>query len=216
MRIALFDTETIGLENKLVYDLALGIYDTETKEIVKTESWAIQETLEIPNIQNIAFFGENVKILQQEGKYIPFQKAKEHFNSLLFLYGVTEITAFNIHFDINAINETLAYCNIGNKFLERYYDFFCLRELAMKTLARSIEYRTIATTNKWFTASGKYISTTAESMIKFITGDNQFKQNHSALDDVLCELKILQNVDIEKRLSNIAPAYIPPPKIDTE
>lgn len=68
-------------------------------------------------------------------------------------------------------------------------DLFDLWGLACKHILNSDEYRKTADENKWYSASGKYYSTNAENAYRFISGEHDFNEAHTAIDD--CDIETL-------------------------
>lgn len=76
------------------------------------------------------------------------------------------------------------------KFREMQHLIFDIWYLSVYYLLNSAEYKQKAIANKWFSSSGKYFSTNAENAYRFITEDDEFIENHTALSDARIETKI--------------------------
>lgn len=77
----------------------------------------------------------------------------------------------------------------GNK-----YPLFDVWGMACKHLINCQEYKEMCVKNKWFSPSGKYFSTTAEKIYRFITLDSGFIESHTALDDARIESEIFARI----------------------
>ena len=64
---------------------------------------------------------------------------------------------------------------------------FDLWGLACKHILDCDEYRKTAEENEWKSASGKYYSTNAQNAYRFISGDYNFDEAHTAIDD--CDIE---------------------------
>lgn len=73
------------------------------------------------------------------------------------------------------------------RFHEKEYPLFDLWGLSCKYLLNTPEYKTACIKNKWQTDSGLYFKTSAETAYRFLTGDNDFNEAHTALDDAIIE-----------------------------
>lgn len=77
---------------------------------------------------------------------------------------------------------------------------FDLWGLACKHILNSNEYRAMADENKWYSKSGRYYATNAESAYRFISGENDFEEAHTAIDD--CDIETMIFAVIVKRTKN--------------
>ena len=77
----------------------------------------------------------------------------------------------------------------GNK-----YPLFDIWGLACIHLLDNDDFRQTCKDNKWYTASGKYYSTTAETTYRYITEQTEFEESHTAIEDVIIEHKIFQKI----------------------
>lgn len=86
------------------------------------------------------------------------------------------------------------------RFRGKAYPLFDLWGLSCKHILNTNEYKDTCLENGWATASGKYFSTTAENAFRFFTGQNEFDEAHTALDDA--EIESLLFAEIAKRTKN--------------
>ena len=86
------------------------------------------------------------------------------------------------------------------RFRGKAYPLFDLWGLSCKHILNTNEYKNACLENGWSTASGKYSSTTAENAFRFFTGQNEFDEAHTALDDA--EIESLLFAEIAKRTKN--------------
>lgn len=70
------------------------------------------------------------------------------------------------------------------------YPLFDLWGLSCEYILNDDEYRHTAWANNWFTESGKYYKTSAEVTYRFITGQYDFDEAHTAIDDADIESEI--------------------------
>lgn len=63
--------------------------------------------------------------------------------------------------------------------------------LGCKHIMDTDDYREMALENSWITESGKYYKSSAETCYRFIKGDNDFIESHTAIEDAEIESEIL-------------------------
>ena len=115
------------------------------------------------------------------------------FIDIMHKYGIKEIYAYNCTFDRKALNLTQRYLT---KSRYRYFfpfgtKFACIWHMACTTLLQQKTFKKLAIKQKWLTESGLNLSTKAETVYKYISGDFDFVEQHKGLDDVLIEYQIL-------------------------
>jgi len=192
-----FDTETIGLEKKWIYDLGMVII-TKTGRPLFKKRWTIEEVMNIPNIAEIAYYGDKIKTFYKYSQPVKFASAREDFREIMEYFQVNVITAYNLNFDMQAIIQTLDFTGIGNKFLNYPVDYFDLWNASCNSIFQQKQFKETAIKENWLTNKGNY-STTAEIAYRYISKDYNFIENHTALEDASIEAKILQEVCRQKK-----------------
>lgn len=86
------------------------------------------------------------------------------------------------------------------RFRGKSYPLFDLWGLSCVHILNTDDYKNACLENGWATASGKYFSTTAENAFRFFTGQNEFDEAHTALNDA--EIESLLFAEIAKRTKN--------------
>lgn len=79
-------------------------------------------------------------------------------------------------------------------FRGKSYPLFDLWGMSCNHLLNNDEYRTKCVENGWTTASGKYYKTSAETTFRFIMGEDDFVESHTALDDAIIESQIFAKI----------------------
>ena len=92
----------------------------------------------------------------------------------------------------------------GNNFLFRgnAYPLFDLWGMSCEHLLDNDDYKRMCVDNGWHTASGKYFKTSAETAYRFMTGNTDFDEAHTALDDAIIESELFSAI-VKKKLSNL-------------
>lgn len=107
-------------------------------------------------------------------------------------YEVEQIFAHNMRFDYGALNNTERWLT-KSKF--RYFFPYGLEicdtlKLSRQLIAPMPTYKNFCTENGYMTKNNQ-VRLTAEILYRFISGDNEFKEEHKGLDDVMIEKEIL-------------------------
>jgi DNA polymerase III epsilon subunit-like protein len=108
-------------------------------------------------------------------------------------WNIKEVAAHNARFDYNALNVTQRYVS-GSKY--RYWfpfdsvDIYDTMKMAQDVICGKQTYKTFCQENGYLTASGQPRKT-AEILYRFISGQDTFQEEHTALEDVLIEAEIL-------------------------
>lgn len=74
------------------------------------------------------------------------------------------------------------------------FPLFDLWGLSCKHILDDDEYRTACIKGGWKTESGKYFKTSAETTFRFVTGEDDFDEAHTAVDDAEIESEIFAKI----------------------
>lgn len=205
MNIIIFDTETIGKVSQDLINVGYKIIDLDitngTYKTLQERDYLINRFIDNKDYCiNDDFVGAV--------KYSKWQKAlnekkaikrslKQVFKTLsndLKKYKVLIGYAYNCKFDIDKFNKN------GFEFNIPIFDIW---GYASQKIINTKNYIEWALENNQLTASETYISSTVESVTRYLTGNLEFTENHTALDDVQHETAILiecfkRGVDITK------------------
>ena len=86
------------------------------------------------------------------------------------------------------------------RFRGKVYPLFDLWGLTCQHILNCDEYKQMCIDNKWETASGKYFKTSAETAYRFLSGNTDFDEAHTAIDD--CDIESQLFAEIVKRTKN--------------
>ena len=198
--IMVVDVETAGgRDNPLVYDIGYAITDKQGN-IYETRSFIIEEIFYNESLMTSAYYSEKIpKYLKDisEGTrtVVPFLEMRNDFIALAEKYNIKTLAAYNLMFDTRALTNTIR--NITKepkaKFLPRSLKnvkMMCIWCLACEVLYTQKTFAKVAIRNGWVSKAGN-LKTTAEVGYKYLTGDIDFKEEHTGLEDVLIEIKIM-------------------------
>ena len=192
------DTETANtLKQPLTYDIGFLIADRKG-HIIEEHSFLIYDIfIREKELMESAYYSD--KILIYEDKLKTKQIILKNFKTVNFLvkelidkYKITEIWAYNMRFDLNALNTTVRYLT---KSKYRYFfpygvELKCIWNIATDTIFKQKTFQSQAIKNGWY-SNKKNVSTSAETGYKYITQNFDFVESHTGLEDCKIEYEIL-------------------------
>ena len=198
--IMVVDVETAGgLDNPLVYDIGYAITDKQGN-IYETRSFIIEEIFYNKPLMTSAYYSEKIpKYLKDisEGTrtVVSFLEMRNDFIALAEKYNIKTLSAYNLMFDTRALTNTIR--NITKepkaKFLPRTLKnvkMLCIWCLACEVLYTQKTFAKVAIRNGWVSEAGN-LRTTAEVGHRYLTGNIDFEEEHTGLEDVLIEIGIM-------------------------
>lgn len=205
MNVIIFDTETIGKVSQDLINIGYKIIDlditTGKYETLQERDYLINRFIDnVDYCINDDFVGARKLALWQkalEDKRAIKRSLKQVFKTLsndLEKYKVLIGYAYNCKFDIDKFNKN------GFEFNIPVFDIWGYTSQA---IINTEDYMKWARDNNELTATQMYISGTVQSVTRYLTGNLNFVESHTALDDVQNETAILiecfkRGVDITK------------------
>lgn len=201
------DVETAsGIRTPLIYDIALVVHD-KTGIIFYKRNFLVNEVWNNQELMKTAYYYDKVplyveKLRKNEIEIRPFNQILSFIDNLIKEYNVKYISAYNLNFDIRAIAYTYSRLNMV-KLNKNYYEFFtrviakravkyrCIWSIAVQTIGTQVNYIRFCMKYDLYTESKKYISTSAETMFRYLKNQPDYIEQHTALDDALIEIEIL-------------------------
>lgn len=206
--IIVLDTETVGTKNRHLLDIGYIIINFNGNEfkVIKEFNCLVSEV-----IDNV-YFMENDTFIDNE-KYshylnmlkkgtIKKHKLKTVFNMIekdMKKHKVEYMFAYNSGFDSGVFKSESEYNSLKNPFDN--IQVVDLWALSCKYIVSTQDYYDWAIKNNQLTASRLYISSGVESVIKYLSSNLEFEEEHRALSDSRFEFIILQ--ELFKRGANI-------------
>lgn len=197
MNRIVLDTETTNsLEEPLAYDIGWAVVD-ESGTILKAESYAVAEIFLDKELMTSAYFAAKIPKYWEDIKCGNRKLARlatiwKTLKTDCVTYEISEIYAHNARFDDLSLKLTSRFIS-GSKF--RYFIPFGITmcdtlKMARQTIGKDEKYRAFCDTNNYKTARNQH-KLTAEILYRFISGNNDFIEEHEGLDDVRIEKEIL-------------------------
>jgi len=198
--VMVLDTETIGgVKGKQeVVDLGFIVAEIDTKtyktRILDSYNGLVTETLydlldgKISEEDATFWTEERLRVYHRmqfnsRVKVKPVNYHKVVLNNAIAKYNPI-VCAYNLPFDTKAILNTLRIDLKANAHIDIW-------GFAVQTLGQQKTYRKTLTQRKMFSASGKFFSSNAETMYRYINLDWKHVEAHTALSDAKEELEIL-------------------------
>lgn len=193
------DGDKLDLSQSLVYDIGWAICDKQGR-IYKTRSFLIYEVfVAMKDVMASAYYAEKIlmyweQIKSGQRKLVRFQTMYNAFWEDLKEYGVSAIFAHNARFDHKALTNTIRWVTKSKK---RFYFPFGIEiwdtlKMAQQTIGKQKSYFNWCVKNNYMTNhKTPRVRLTAEILFRYISGNNDFNESHTGLEDVLIETKIM-------------------------
>jgi hypothetical protein len=196
MRVIVFDTETVNIKELSAFDL--GYVVTDNGMPIEQASFLIEETYKSPLFKEAYYYEKNKERYEEyertgESVVVALAQAREDLNKAIVNHKVEVIAGFIISFDIRVLNYNF------KKYLGE------TREISTETLGKTRlvidipvlfallyngkEYKDWCKRTGNLTDKGNY-KTTAETIYRFISGNDSHEEEHTALQDSIEESTI--------------------------
>lgn len=203
-RIMVIDTETANthddcdMSDVQVYDCGWAICDIygnvyETASYVNSDIFYGE-----PDLMESAYYAKKIPgyIAELEAgtrKLATLWQIRRAMFAAIERYGVEYVAAYNARFDANALNRTIQW--VSKSFMRYFFRFgqvewLDIMKMAQDAVASTRNYKTWAT-DRGFTMRNGAPRKTAEMIYRYMTGEDDFKEEHTGLADVLIEVQIM-------------------------
>lgn len=194
MNVCIFDTETTSIEKPFVYNIGWVIYNTEERKIVYKAEYVAEQIWHNLELFTTAYFADKRDwyIGQMKSRKITMEKLGYITQTMCRVFkqfNVQGAYAYNSNFDEKVFAFNCDWFKIKNPFDN--IPIYDIRGYVHKKIAFTERYQQWCKDNEAYTDSGNY-STTAENVYRYISSNSDFIESHTALDDSLIELQILQ------------------------
>ena len=192
-----FDTETAnGLDDPIVYDLGFAIVDKKGN-VYEKFSFVIREVFYgMKDLMKSAYYAEKIpmyekQIAKGERKVVSLYEAKKIFSEVCKKYNVKVAIAHNARFDYRSTSKTQRYITKSKYrfFLPYGIELWDTMKMANDTICKQTHYKEWCYNNGHLTKNGR-VRKTAEILYKYISGNDDFIESHTGLEDVLIEKEI--------------------------
>lgn len=206
MNIVVFDTETISLEKPFCYNIGYTIVNKESREHLVKRDYVVEQIWHNPMLFITAYYADKRDIYVKAMRSRKTIMAKYGYICQAMIrdfikYEVVGAYAFNSPFDDKVFTYNSDWFKCNNPFdnipifdIRGYVHHFMIDD----------NFKAFCEEHGYFTDSGNY-STTAEVMYRYLTGNTDFIEDHTALSDSEIEADIL--LECFKRGAEINTAY---------
>lgn len=206
--VLVVDTETanthvsedgkMDMSDVLVYDCGWAVVDTKGN-IYETASYVNRDIfVDERAMMQSAYYGWKIPRYIEEirnGQRIMANtyEIRKAMLDTIEKYNIKEVAAHNARFDYNALNVTQRWTTCSKY---RYWfpygeiEMWDTMKMAQDVICNMPTYRKFCEENEYITASGR-LKKTAEILYRFISGNTEFEESHTGLEDVLIEAQIM-------------------------
>lgn len=191
------DTETAnGFDDPIVYDIG-GVVHDKKGNVMESFSFIIYETFYgMKDLMKSAYYAEKIPMYQEqidkgERKVVKFSTAKFYIKELCEKYNIKAIVAYNMRFDYRATTRSQRYITKSKYrfFLPYDIELWDSMKMAKDTICKQWTYKEWCYKNGYLTKNGR-VRATAEIVYKYISGNHNFTESHTGLEDCMIEKEI--------------------------
>lgn len=197
-KFIVLDTETTNsLDDPIVYDVGFAVVD-ENGKIFEKHSYVVADVFLDCDLMSYAYFAEKIPQYWEDIK--SGRRKLRRFSTIYFIlrdvceqYGIKKIFAHNARFDYLSLTTTQRYLT-GSKyrfFLPWGVEVCDTLKMSREVLKNNADYRSFCEKNG-FVFGNNQLRFTAEVIYRFLTGNVDFEESHTGLEDVLIEKEILR------------------------
>lgn len=190
------DTETTNsLDDPFVYDIGFAVIDAEGT-VYESHSYVIADFFLDKEMMASAYFAEKIPQYWediQNGKRSlrRLKTVKFILKDVCVQYNIQKIIAHNAVFDYKSCNYSQRY-STSSKY--RYFfpygiEIWDSLKMSREIFGKDEAYKNFCISNNYVTANNKP-KLTAEVLYRYISGNNEFIESHTGLEDVMIEKEI--------------------------
>ena len=210
MNYIVIDTETTnGFDDPMVYDCGWAVIN-DNDEVLKTRSYVVADIfIHEKELMKEAFFADKIpqyfkEIADGSRKLAWFENVRKMLKRDCKKYHVSAIMAHNMRFDYRSCTRTQRYLTKSKNrwFYPFGVELWDTLKMARQTFGHDENYKIFCSENGYTLKNGAP-RLTAEILYRYISGQNDFEEQHTGLADVLIEKEIFKacmekNADCEK------------------
>lgn len=192
------DDGKLDLSQSLVYDIGCAVVD-RYGNIYEDKSFVIYETfIGMRDVMTSAYYADKIPNYWediQDGvrQLVQYATARREIINLMEKYNISTVIAHNAGFDCRALNITERYIT---KSKYRYFfpygtEWWDTLKMANDIYGNQPSYRRFCEDNGYMTKHKKpRVRLTAEVLHRYLSGDSDFEESHTGLEDVKIEANI--------------------------
>lgn len=183
--------------NMLVYDLGWVVTD-KRGTVYKTRSFVNADIfLDEKELMQSAYYAKKIPEYWKDIKsgkrtLTSFYNIRKALLDDIAEYGATQLFAHNMRFDYGALTNTQRWLTKSKYryFFPKNVEICDTLKMARQVVASTPTYKKFCQDNGYMTKNNQ-VRLTAEILYRYITRDEDFKEEHKGLDDCLIEKEIL-------------------------
>ena len=192
MNVVVFDTETTNLEKPFCYNIGYTIVNLDNGETLVKRDYVVEQVWHNPMLFVTAYYAD------KREKYVAAMRSRKATMAKygyicqamirdFIKYEVVGAYAFNSPFDDKVFGYNCEWFKCNNPFDN--VPIFDIRGYVCEFMVDD-NFKAFCEEHGYFTDGGNY-STTAEVMFRYLTGNTEFIEDHTALSDSEIEAAIL-------------------------
>lgn len=194
----MIDTETTNsLDDPFCYDIGFAVVD-KTGKVYEAHSYVVADIFLDKELMKSAYFADKIPQYWEDIK--AGKRLLRRLVTIRFIlidickqYGIKKVFAHNARFDSLSLNLTQRFLTSSKYryFLPWGVEWWDTLKMARKLLKKNDEYGSFCYENGYMTSRNQR-RYTAEILYRYLTGNNNFVESHTGLEDVLIEKEIMR------------------------
>lgn len=189
--------EGVDPAQMLVYNIGWMVTDRKGR-VYRTRSIVVKDIFfGCPVLMRSAYYADKIPQYLEgivNGEYVnmDFFEARKLLLADMKEFGVYQICAHNARFDVGALNNTTRTL-LGSrwvKFFPNYVEIWDSMKMAQQTICKQATYRKWCIQHDEITKN-KQVRKTAQALYRYLSGNWEFEEAHTALEDVTIEAQIV-------------------------
>lgn len=194
------DVETANdTTDALVYDVGLAVVD-KRNNVYEQASFLVRDIfIDERDLMQSAYYSTKIPqywdgVRANQFAIRSFYEIRKAVCDLMEKYGINKVCAYNAYFDRNALNVTERWLTKSKYryFFPKGTEFYCIWHMACQTICKQKGFVRFCLDNGFVSPSGN-IKTSAETVYAYLTGNVDYNENHTGLQDVLIESAIMSH-----------------------
>lgn len=193
------DENKLDLSQSLVYDVGWSVLDKKGRPFLK-RSYVVAEIFLDKELMQSAYYKDKIpqyweEIKQGKRQLKKFKNIWYQFLEDRRKYNVKHVFAHNAYFDWKSLNNTIRFLS-GSKY--RYFfpykiEMWDTLKMSRDVLGNDFQYSKFCEENNYLTKHRTPQNRmTAEVIYRYISGNNDFEEKHTGLEDVEIETEIFK------------------------
>lgn len=192
----ILDTETFnGLDEPICYDIGLAVIDKQGNVYAKY-SFVVHDTfIGMAEQAKTAYYANKFPQYHEDirnGKrtLVPFTTIMQVANALLEKWNISDVVAHNANFDCKSTNNTAKLLGYST-FFKHHVEWWDTLQMSADTICKQKLYQQFCRENGYLTKHKvPRPRMTAEILYRYISGNNDFVESHTGIEDVMIEKEI--------------------------